>query len=56
MNSAAALDHSSLVTITEKAQAEIRTIFEREEKAGEIGLPPAFPTRWSSRSVVPTTR
>jgi iron-sulfur cluster assembly protein len=38
MNSAATLDHSSLVTITEKAQAEIRTIFEREEKAGEIGL------------------
>ena len=38
MNRAAALDRSSLVAITEKAQAEIRAIFSREEKSGEVGL------------------
>ena len=38
MSDAATLGQSSLVTITEKAQAEIRAIFTREEKAGEIGL------------------
>ncbi len=38
MSDAATLGQSSLVTITDKAQAEIRAIFAREEKAGETGL------------------
>ena len=38
MTEAAALDASGLVTITDKAKAEIRAIFEREEKAGDVGL------------------
>ena len=29
---------SALVKITDKAKAEIRAIFEREEKAGDVGL------------------
>jgi iron-sulfur cluster assembly protein len=32
------LDRSGPVTITERAQAEIRTIFEREERVAEVGL------------------
>ena len=38
MSDAGILDRSSLVTITDKAQAEIRAIFAREEKTREIGL------------------
>ena len=38
MSDAATLGQSSLVTITEKAQAEIRAIFAHEERAGEVGL------------------
>ena len=38
MTGAEALDASGLVTITDKAKAEIRTIFEREDKDGEVGL------------------
>jgi iron-sulfur cluster assembly protein len=38
MTDATALDAKSLVRITEKAKAEIRTIFEREEKEGDVGL------------------
>ena len=38
MTEAAALDASGLVAITDKAKAEIRTIFEREEKDGDVGL------------------
>jgi iron-sulfur cluster assembly protein len=38
MSDAAALGQSSIVTITDKAQAEIRAIFARQEMAGEIGL------------------
>jgi iron-sulfur cluster assembly protein len=38
MSGATALDPNSLVTITEKAQAEIRLIFEREKYDGEEGL------------------
>ena len=38
MSDATALDRSDLVTITEKAQAEIRMIFERDENEGEVGL------------------
>ena len=38
MSDAATFSQSSLVTITEKAQAEIRAIFARQEKVGEIGL------------------
>ena len=38
MSNAAILDRSSLVTITDRAQAEIRTIFERENRTGEVGL------------------
>jgi iron-sulfur cluster assembly protein len=38
MSGSATLDRSELVTITERAQEEIRVIFEREEKVGEVGL------------------
>jgi iron-sulfur cluster assembly protein len=38
MNDGVTLGRSSLVTITDKAQAEIRAIFSREEKMGEVGL------------------
>ena len=38
MSGATALDPTALVTITKKAQAEIRTIFERGENDGEVGL------------------
>jgi len=38
MNDATILGPSSLVSITEKAQAEIRAIFEREQKTSELGL------------------
>jgi iron-sulfur cluster assembly protein len=38
MTGATVLDPSALVTITEKAQAEIRAIFEREKKESEVGL------------------
>jgi iron-sulfur cluster assembly protein len=38
MTGTEALDASGVVTITDKARAEIRTIFEREEKDGEVGL------------------
>ena len=38
MTDATTIDASSLVTITDKARAEIGAIFEREEKAGEVGL------------------
>ena len=38
MSDATALDQNALVTITEKAKEEIRTIFEREKGDGEVGL------------------
>jgi iron-sulfur cluster assembly protein len=38
MSGAASLGQSALVTITEKAQAEIRTIFAREETSADVGL------------------
>jgi len=38
MSNATVLDPNSLVTITEKARAEIRTIFERDKRDGEVGL------------------
>ena len=38
MSGARALEQGGLLTITERAQAEIRTIFEHEKKNGEIGL------------------
>ena len=38
MSNVATFDRSSLVSITEKAQVEIRAIFERNENAGEAGL------------------
>jgi len=38
MSDAATLGQSSVVTISEKAQAEIRAIFAREEKNAEVGL------------------
>jgi iron-sulfur cluster assembly protein len=38
MSGATTLEHGEVITITERAQEEIRTIFEREEKAGEVGL------------------
>jgi iron-sulfur cluster assembly protein len=38
MTDAIALDARNLVAITDKAKAEIRAIFEREEKQGEVGL------------------
>jgi iron-sulfur cluster assembly protein len=38
MSTAKALDRNGLVTITDKAKAEIRAIFEREEKEGDVGL------------------
>lgn len=38
MSASTTLDRSGLVTITERAQAEIRTIFEREERVAEVGL------------------
>ena len=38
MSDVTALDTNALVTITEKAQAEIRTIFERDKNDGEGGL------------------
>jgi iron-sulfur cluster assembly protein len=38
MSDATALDRNDLVTITEKAQAEIRAIFKREETVGDVGL------------------
>ncbi len=38
MTDVTALDAISLVRITEKAKAEIRAIFEREEKEGDVGL------------------
>jgi iron-sulfur cluster assembly protein len=38
MSDATALDRNDLVTITEKAQTEIRAIFKREETVGDVGL------------------
>ena len=38
MTEAATLDASGLVKITDKAKAEIRAIFEREETVGDVGL------------------
>lgn len=38
MTEAAARDASDLVMITDKARAEIRSIFEREETVGDVGL------------------
>jgi iron-sulfur cluster assembly protein len=38
MSTAGAVDRNDLVTITDKARAEIRAIFEREEKEGDVGL------------------
>lgn len=38
MTDATALDANALVTITDKARAEIRAIFEREENADQKGL------------------
>ncbi len=38
MTDATTLDASTLVTITDKAKAEIRAIFERDEKDGGVGL------------------
>ena len=38
MKEAAALDEGTLVNITDKAKAEIRAIFEREENQGDVGL------------------
>ena len=38
MSDATALDQTSLVTITDRAQQEIRAIFERESRPGEVGL------------------
>ena len=38
MTDAMALDAHDLVMITDKAKAEIRAIFEREEKIGDVGL------------------
>lgn len=38
MTDASTLDAGTLVKITDKAKAEIRTIFERDEKDGEVGL------------------
>ena len=38
MTNSTAVDARALVTITEKAKAEIRAIFEREKKDGDVGL------------------
>ena len=38
MSSSTTLDRDGLVAITDRAQAEIRTIFESEERVGEVGL------------------
>jgi iron-sulfur cluster assembly protein len=38
MSSTTTLEEGGVVVITERAQAEIRTIFEREERVGEVGL------------------
>jgi iron-sulfur cluster assembly protein len=38
MTDTTALDANALVRITEKAKAEIRTIFERDKKGHEVGL------------------
>jgi len=38
MTDATALDGKTLVMITDKAKAEIRAIFEREEREGDVGL------------------
>ena len=38
MTDATALDVNPLVAITDKAKAEIRAIFEREETVGDVGL------------------
>ena len=38
MSTANALDRNDLVTITDKARAEIHAIFEREETGGDVGL------------------
>lgn len=38
MSGPSTVDTSPLVVITDKAQAEIRSIFEREQKDGQVGL------------------
>jgi iron-sulfur cluster assembly protein len=38
MSGTTALDQESLVAITERAQHEIRTIFERDHPEGDVGL------------------
>ena len=38
MTNVTAFDANSLVTITDKAKAEIRAIFEREETVSDVGL------------------
>lgn len=38
MSDATAVDGNALLTITERAQAEIRTIFEREDERDGVGL------------------
>jgi iron-sulfur cluster assembly protein len=38
MSGSTTLDRGGLVTITERAQAEIRTIFKNEERVGDVGL------------------
>jgi iron-sulfur cluster assembly protein len=38
MSGSTTLDHGGLVTITERAQTEIRNIFESEKKVGGVGL------------------